>query len=196
MAGIRKFDAEAVLSAAAAQFWRHGYEATSIQDLEAATGLGRGSLYNAFGDKAALFGAALAHYRHHHGGAPMRHLAAADARAGVAAMLAALVARMADPALPRGCLVTNSSLEDVAEPAVLEAVRAARAQMVEAMAATIARAADAGQLAAGAEPRALAHFYVAVAQSLAVMHKGGSDPAALSDIVAVAMQAWPAPAAT
>ncbi|MEM1173920.1 MAG: TetR/AcrR family transcriptional regulator [Pseudomonadota bacterium] len=43
-------------------FWRKGYEATSLADLVACTGLNKGSLYQAFGDKHSLFMRSLAHY--------------------------------------------------------------------------------------------------------------------------------------
>ena len=43
-------------------FWARGYEATSMTDLIAATGLHKGSLYQAFGDKHSLFVGALKRY--------------------------------------------------------------------------------------------------------------------------------------
>ena len=55
MARPRKFDEPQVIAAARDVFWRSGYVDTSLDDLTAATGLGRGSLYGAFGDKRALF---------------------------------------------------------------------------------------------------------------------------------------------
>ncbi|GAA2782860.1 helix-turn-helix domain-containing protein [Saccharopolyspora taberi] len=58
----REFDHGEVLAAAMRTFWAKGYEATSTQDLCEATGLGRGSLYNAFGGKQQLYEAALRHY--------------------------------------------------------------------------------------------------------------------------------------
>ena len=51
----RSFDEEQVLDQAMFLFWKKGYEATGVADLEQATGLGRQSLYGAFGDKRALF---------------------------------------------------------------------------------------------------------------------------------------------
>lgn len=51
----REFDNAAVIDAAMDVFWEHGYEATSAEKLCARTGLGRGSLYNAFGSKKKLF---------------------------------------------------------------------------------------------------------------------------------------------
>ena len=59
MARPREFDHDQVLNAAMVQFWTHGYRATSMRDLSAATGLQPGSLYLAFQDKRNLFIAAL-----------------------------------------------------------------------------------------------------------------------------------------
>ena len=51
-----------MLGAAMDAFWRQGYEATSLADLCAATGLHKGSLYQAFGDKHQLYLRTLQHY--------------------------------------------------------------------------------------------------------------------------------------
>ena len=51
----REFDEEQVLDAAMKAFWAKGYEATSLADLVSVTGLHKGSLYQAFGDKHSLF---------------------------------------------------------------------------------------------------------------------------------------------
>ncbi len=62
MARPREFDEEEVLEAAMVAFWERGYEATSVADLMTATGLQKGSLYKAFGDKRRLFDRALERY--------------------------------------------------------------------------------------------------------------------------------------
>lgn len=59
----REFDEVEVLEKVVDTFWSHGYEGTSISDLEEATGLGRQSLYNTFGGKRELFARAVEHYR-------------------------------------------------------------------------------------------------------------------------------------
>lgn len=59
MARPRSFDVDVVRGAAAAVFRRLGYEAASVDELVAATGLHRGSLYGAFGSKRGLFVAVL-----------------------------------------------------------------------------------------------------------------------------------------
>lgn len=58
----RGFDEEAVLQNLLNLFWKKGYEGATLTDLEAATGLGRGSLYAAFGEKEAMYRAAFLSY--------------------------------------------------------------------------------------------------------------------------------------
>jgi TetR/AcrR family transcriptional repressor of nem operon len=58
----REFDVDTALNAAMQAFWAKGYEATSLADLMAATGLHKGSLYQAFGDKHSLFIQSLKRY--------------------------------------------------------------------------------------------------------------------------------------
>src|SRR4051812_26317973 len=55
MVGTRQFDEDALLEVAIETFRRHGFAATSMIDVAAATGVQRGSLYNAYGDKERLF---------------------------------------------------------------------------------------------------------------------------------------------
>ncbi|HVM83284.1 MAG TPA: TetR/AcrR family transcriptional regulator [Candidatus Binatia bacterium] len=193
MARPKEFDAEKVLASAAEVFWRQGYDVVSIQDLEAATGLGRGSLYNAFGDKEGLFIAALDRYLDKFGAVPLRHLAEADVGKGIRLMLEAIIARMSDPANPRGCLLTNSSLAFGTGSSRIDAHVAGKVQaMEEALQTAIVRARREGQIPASVDPKALARFYAAVAQSLGVMHRANGDAAALRDIAAVALRCWPA----
>jgi hypothetical protein len=52
---IRSFDEGEVLRVVRDQFWSTGYAAARVDDIAAATGLGKGSLYGAFGDKHQLF---------------------------------------------------------------------------------------------------------------------------------------------
>ena len=62
MARPRKFDEQTVLNSVMLVFWQKGYASTSTEDLERATQIGRGSLYNAYIDKRTLFFKALTHY--------------------------------------------------------------------------------------------------------------------------------------
>ena len=62
MPAIRTFDETEVVGRAMAAFYDRGYEATSVKELEAVTGLKPGSLYHAFGSKRGLFLRSLDHY--------------------------------------------------------------------------------------------------------------------------------------
>jgi TetR/AcrR family transcriptional repressor of nem operon len=62
MARPREFDEQAVLDKATQRFWMKGYEATSMRDLADGTGVTTPSLYNAFGDKRALYRLVLDRY--------------------------------------------------------------------------------------------------------------------------------------
>ena len=55
MARPVEFEEQKVLTNAMEQFWREGYEASSIQKLLDCTGINRGTLYNSFGDKDTFF---------------------------------------------------------------------------------------------------------------------------------------------
>ena len=55
----RAYDPDAALKAARDVFWVKGYAATSLDDIAEATGMNRPSLYAAFGDKEAIYLAAL-----------------------------------------------------------------------------------------------------------------------------------------
>ena len=74
----RAYDPEEALDKAVEVFWAHGYAGTSLDDLSAAMGMGRPSIYNAFGDKEALFMKALGRYRDTVGSTPLAAMAGVD----------------------------------------------------------------------------------------------------------------------
>ncbi|QSN64775.1 TetR/AcrR family transcriptional regulator [Caballeronia sp. M1242] len=108
----REFDEEAALDAATAQFWSRGYEATSVRDLAATMGLTAASLYNAFGDKRALFERALKRYVEHGFRDRVRrfehHLPPRDA---ILAFFDEIIELSVRDPHRKGCLVVNSALE-------------------------------------------------------------------------------------
>lgn len=62
MSRPKEFDRDAALDRAVELFWSRGFEGTSIRDIVEATGVQKQSLYDTFGDKHALYLAALNHY--------------------------------------------------------------------------------------------------------------------------------------
>lgn len=110
MARTRTFDRDFVLGAAGNAFRQRGYRDVSIVDLERVTGLVSGSIYNAFGDKAGLFRAALDFYVHGFVRQRLLQFAGSDARLEDLEELLLSVLR---PPLSDGfgCLVTNSIIE-------------------------------------------------------------------------------------
>lgn len=58
----RKYDPEAALESATRVFWQEGYDGTKVDDIAAATGMSKPSLYAAFGEKPAIFKACLRRY--------------------------------------------------------------------------------------------------------------------------------------
>lgn len=110
MARTRTFDSDMVLMSAANLFRQRGYRNVTIPDLERVTGLVSGSLYNAFGDKAGLFRAALRQYVKAFVAPRLSHFAGQGARLEDLEQLylSVLETELADG---NGCLVTNSIIE-------------------------------------------------------------------------------------
>jgi TetR/AcrR family transcriptional regulator, transcriptional repressor for nem operon len=194
MVGAKQFDHDTVVDRAMTLFWRRGYGGTSIHDLEKATRLRRGSLYNAFGDKQGLFVAALKRYEVTIGQERIRQLSNPDPYLAIQGFLDTLVTQMSEPSRPRGCLHTNTSLELPNAPDEILRIIAERTAGIEgAIYLVLRRAQTEGMLDPGADARALARFYLGVAKGIGVLHKVFGDAWALRDIVKVAMSKWPHP---
>lgn len=196
MARPRSFDQDAVLRAARDQFWATGYAGTKIDDIAAATGLGKGSLYGAFGDKHALFLRVFDDYCTESAEATRRALEGPDSGAhqrirdyvmGIAESTAADRDR-------RGCMLAKGT----AECAEHDEAVAARAQRVfrelrEQLTAAIAAAQRAGDIAGDQDPAHLASLLLAVTRGIEALGKGGSSPAELRAIADTALAVLPQP---
>jgi TetR/AcrR family transcriptional regulator, transcriptional repressor for nem operon len=193
LVGVKQFDFDAVVDRAMMHFWRVGYGATSIQDLEKATKLRRGSLYNAFGDKEGLFVAALKRYDSTVGSKRIERLSNPDPYRAIEGFLNALVGQLSTPGRPRGCLYTNTSLEIPGAPDAVLRIIADRTTAIEtAIYAVFRDAKKQSLIARAADIRALARFYLGVAKGITVLHKLYGNPAMLHDIAKIAMSKWPA----
>ena len=111
MARPREFDETVVLDAAVECFWSRGYEATSVRDLIGTTGLTGASLYNAFGDKRALFRTALDHYVEGSIGERIRRCGALPPREAISTFFDEILSRSLNDRRHKGCMLVNSALE-------------------------------------------------------------------------------------
>lgn len=108
----KQYNEADVLERAMKAFWTNGYEATSINDLVAATGINRGSIYAAFEDKHTLFVRALEHYdRHHRIDFLARVEREHDPKSAILAVFDAAISSALGGAKPSGCLLVNTALE-------------------------------------------------------------------------------------
>jgi len=111
MARPREFDEAAVLDAAMQCFWAHGYESTSVKDLIERTGLTAASLYNAYGDKRAMFRTALDHYIEKSIGARLQRSESLPPRDALRAFFDDILRRSLRDRQRKGCMIVNSALE-------------------------------------------------------------------------------------
>ncbi|TQM26038.1 TetR/AcrR family transcriptional regulator [Nocardia bhagyanarayanae] len=187
MARPKQFDEERAVQAAMRAFWTAGYEATSTQDLCAATGLGRSSIYNTFTSKHELFRRALDRYMAAKNG-PIFELL--DGTGSAKEKLRALLEQAADAPEdePAGCLVVNSTVELAPrDPEVAAILRADLRRRHDAITATIAEGQRAGEIHKSREANELAHFLIATISGIRVAARGGADRKTLSAIAETAL---------
>jgi TetR/AcrR family transcriptional repressor of nem operon len=166
-----------VLDAAMALFWKQGYAGTGVADLEAATKLGRQSLYGAFGDKRALFGRVVDRYFE----VVLRPYiidvldAPGSARANVERVIHSWEDAAAAPEF-NGCLVGNSSSElGLHDPEMAELLRRKLELLEAAFHRALKRAQQAGEIRATLDPRALARSFLVTAQGLSIVCRVNRD---------------------
>ncbi len=171
MARPREFDEERALDAATDCFWADGFEATSVRELAARMGIAGTSLYNAFGDKRALFRRALERYCERSTRERIARLELSlPPKAAIRAFLGEIVERSLDDRDRRGCLLVNSALEIAPHDAEMATEIAARLGEIEAFfrrAVTSAQAS--GEAPPDRDPADLARALLAVTLGVRVL---------------------------
>ncbi len=179
MARPREFDTDAALDGAIAVFREHGFEGSSAQMLVDAMGIGRQSLYAAFGDKWRLYCSAARRYGM---GECAAHFDAID---GITAMLRRVVETADQP-----CLSVGSICEFGASRPDLKEIRASLATSFRgAVAARVRDAQREGDVAAGLDPEAVFEFLVANIAGIRIAGRGGADRASLISLADMALRA-------
>jgi len=188
----RGFDREVALESALREFWRNGYEATSISTLTRAMGIKPPSLYAAFGDKRALFTEAVARYVETYGSYGATALAEPTARAAVEKLLGLAAVEYTEASHPPGCLVISAATNcSPANHDVEAELRAQRTATKDAIAAKISVDIGLGLLPPETDAPALATFYAATVQGMNTQARDGASRADLDKIAEIALQAWP-----
>jgi AcrR family transcriptional regulator len=181
----RTYEPEVALGKALDLFRKEGFAATSLDDLSAATGMNRPSLYGAFGDKRELFIKSYQRYRE-------------DARAAMAGIfrdelpirqrLARIYAVALDIYLsgdsPRGCFtVMTAASEAVSDPDIRAMVLEGLAELDKAFAACFRRAKEKGEIPASADPVALAQIASSTIHTIAIRARARTPRKELEAIV-------------
>jgi TetR/AcrR family transcriptional regulator, copper-responsive repressor len=187
----RAYEPEAALAKALDLFRKDGFAATSLDDLSAATGMNRPSLYGAFGDKRELYIKSYTRYR-------------ADARAAMADIFrtelpikkrlqrifaVALDIYLSGDAGPRGCFtVMTAASEAVADPQIGAMVREGFTELDRAFAACFRIAKANAELPASADPQVLAQLASATIHTIAIRARAQVPRKELEGIVKGAIE--------
>jgi AcrR family transcriptional regulator len=188
MARPREFDIDEALDRALDVFWQYGYEGTSLTQLTEAMGIGRPSLYAAFGDKRQLFERVIDRYNE---GTPSDKKAALElptVREVVTAYLHLSVEGVTSSSHPHGCLVVQSATRCSPEHAdVAESVAARRREGVKALQQRFERGAKEGDPTAVIDPEQLSLLVATLTEGLAVRASDGVAAGTLHQVVDVAL---------
>ncbi len=181
----KAFDPDVVLDRAIDLFWQRGYESVSVQDLVDHLGISRSSLYQTFGDKQALWLAALDRYRQQgEGEARLLRESETEPLAALRRYFQSIVDYAATDADCRGCLLANATVER--GPTDAETARraeAALAGMQQTFERVLGRAQEAGALGTDRDIRALARFLTNAVYGLKATARLGPPKAVLQDVV-------------
>jgi TetR/AcrR family transcriptional repressor of nem operon len=190
MARPRNFKPDAAIDRALEVFWSKGYEATSLDDLCAATGLSRSSFYAAFGSKKNMLLQTVTRY----GEQRTPHLAAVltqdiTVRDAFAQLAEQFIDQIVAGSGRRGCFLGNCAAElPRSERAALAKVREGLAGTEAIFHAALMRAQTRGELAIEADPEALARYLTAAFQGLRLIGKVNPDRQALTEIADTMLQ--------
>jgi AcrR family transcriptional regulator len=187
MAGVRQFDEQEVIAIALDVFWRKGLHDATMQDLAAATGVQRGSLYNAYGDKEEIFLRAFDQYAGQFLETAGHALAQGDTVARLGKFFDMIIVNMTSGSPPRGCLTTRTALDaGMSSAAVRQRVQGLLGRLEQLISRAIDSAPD--RLRA-IDAHRLARVVVTFTRGLAVMERAGYGRKQLKEAAATFVDA-------
>ncbi|WP_134087972.1 TetR/AcrR family transcriptional regulator [Olivibacter sp. XZL3] len=185
----KDFDENEILKKAISIFWEKGYHATSLYDLIEGLGIGRSSIYHAFGDKHNLFMKALEQYQKE---ATARIEAslndAPSVKEGVRALLRSGIVDALGRECPKGCFKVNTEVELAAHDELIRNVLREDERLIEgALIKAIKTGQKEGQINASKDPVALTHFICNTITGLRVYAKTRNDRQFFEGIIETAL---------
>jgi AcrR family transcriptional regulator len=188
MARPRSFDPDEVLDLARDVFWRKGFQGTSLDDVTAATGLAKPSLYAAFGDKNALFLKVLDRYHERIVANAERVLKQGpSARDAVERWLTGFVPFCSGAKGTRGCLSVNTAADGASDQKEVRKRIERFNRKLEQLLGNRLRA-DRAQFSDAFDPDCTAHTIMAIYLGLMVMAKDAPDAARVRATLNLAMK--------
>jgi TetR/AcrR family transcriptional repressor of nem operon len=179
----KKFNVEAVLDKAMHAFWSRGYAATSMQDLVDCTGVNRASLYATYGDKRALFLAALEHYDTQYCRRQLDELRKISSPRDAITRLFEMFIETRVAVDTSGCFMTNTALELAAHDGEIGAVVAKTQKTFERFFKNRIEAGKAaGEIPARVPTEATARTLLSTLLGLAVLARSRPDRALLTSV--------------
>lgn len=197
MARPRAFDEHQVLERAREQFWVTGYAGTRMDDIAQATGLGKGSLYGAFGDKGKLFHRVFGDWCTAVVEVAEGQLASgpdAEAMARLSAYVHLMAENTASDTQRRGCLLAKGTAELAQhDPAVAGRSAETMKALLTLLRTDISAAQRHGDIDSAADPERLAALLLTVVRGIEAVGKAGLDPATVRNIADTALAVLPTP---
>jgi TetR/AcrR family transcriptional repressor of nem operon len=177
MARPRSFDTDQALDLARDVFWRKGFQSTSLDDITAATGLAKPSLYAAFGDKNAMFLKVLERYHASIVADAERILnEGASAREAIERWLTGFVPFCSGVKGIRGCLSVNTAADGASDQKEVRNRVERFNRKLEQLLSKRLRA-DRAQFSDTFDPDVSAHTIMAIYLGLMVLAKDAPDAA-------------------
>ena len=180
----KTFEESEVIGQVMQVFWEKGYSATSISDITEATGIKRGSLYNAFDGKRELFFRALLKYDNEERKRLLRELESVDdPRDAIETFFNGLVKASLNDPDKKGCLLVNTSLDySIHDEEVQKVVSDSFKEIANFFEKSLKRGQELGRIPCSIEPRSTAKALVALIVGIRVMGRGIYGKAALEQI--------------
>lgn len=188
MARPREFDEQVVLGAAVQCFWSRGYDATSVRDLVESTGITSASLYNAFGDKRALYERALDHYVEASISDRIRRCEERAPREAITGFFDEILKRSLDDPQHKGCMLVNAALDVAPHDAGFRKIVAGVLNRIEAFFLGCVKDGQAnGTVTRSISAETLAHHLLGVLMGVRVLARVRPERALLEGVVSGAL---------